>query len=169
VTNIAMMTSRQRLAGELRLAGAVFIGGGNTYFLLDALRRSGADRVLRQVVESGRPVYGGSAGAIVLGRDIDTARHADPNNTGTIDTTGLDLTLGYAIWCHYRNDDAALVRSYVSETGNEVIALSERSGLVRDGNTMRVVGREPAMLFGSGDERILGLDELVPESEDHRR
>jgi dipeptidase E len=109
-------------------------------------------------------VYGGSAGAILLGRDIDTARHVDPNTPALTDTSGLDLALGYAIWCHYREDDAPRVRDHVRETGNEVIALSERSGLIRDGNTMRVAGYEPATLFGPSGDLILDVGESIPAS-----
>lgn len=94
------------------------------------------------MAKSGRPIYGGSAGAILLGRDIDTARHADPDDAGLVDTSGLDLAMGYAIWCHYAHADAAHVRAYVRETGNGVIALPERSGLVRRGDSIRVAGRE---------------------------
>jgi dipeptidase E len=164
VATIEMVTSVENLAGELRRAEAVFIGGGNIYTLLDTLRVTGADTVLRRAAQAGRPVYGGSAGAILLGRDVDTARHADPNTPGVTDTTGLDLALGYAIWCHFSEADASRVRDYVSATGNEVIALSERSGLVRDGNTMRVAGYQPATVFRPRGDLILGIGELVPAS-----
>lgn len=86
--------------------------------------------------------YGGSAGAIVLGRDIETARHMDANHVGLEDTTGLDLACGYAVWCHYRSDQVPMVREWSRETGRRVLCLSERTGLVREAGDLRVVGHE---------------------------
>ena len=48
-------------------AGGLHIGGGNTFRLLDELRRAGAGAALTALA-SGMPIYGGGAGAAVLGR-----------------------------------------------------------------------------------------------------
>jgi hypothetical protein len=48
-----------------------------------------------------------------------------------IDTTGLDLGLGYAVWCHYDPDDDRLIDDYVHETGIAVLAIPEQGGLAR--------------------------------------
>jgi dipeptidase E len=155
ISNIAMATSPQQVVRELERSDAIFIGGGNTYSLLHAFRTSGADRMLRRSAEGGLLVYGGSAGAILLGRDITTARHADPNEVGVTDTRGLDLALGYSIWCHYVPGDDTRIREYVREAGHGVIAISERSGLARMGERIDVVGTEPATLFGLDGSRMV--------------
>jgi dipeptidase E len=86
ITNVVMETAAEALVDGLSRCDAVFIGGGNVYSLLHALRTSGADRSLVRFAEGGRPVYGGSAGALILGRNIDTARHIDANDVQLIDT-----------------------------------------------------------------------------------
>jgi dipeptidase E len=139
-----------------------FIGGGNVYSLLHRLRSSQADRRLRLFVEDGHPVYGGSAGALILGWDIGTARHADPNDVALVDTSGLDLALGCAVWCHYVGSDDSLIHTYVEETGNVVLALPERGGAARTAQVIRVLGPEPSRLFGIGRSEWLEPGDAVP-------
>jgi dipeptidase E len=162
IDDIATASSPDELVEELASCNGVFIGGGNVYSLLHRLRANGADGRLRAFVETGHPVYGGSAGAIILGRDIDTARYADRNDVALVDTTGLDLALGYALWCHYVTRNDALIHDYVSKTGNAVLAIPERGGLARTAQTIRVLGPEPSRLFDSSRSQWIQPDDAVP-------
>ena len=114
---------------ELARYDGIFIGGGNTYHLLNELRTAGFIQALVDFANSGRALYGGSAGAILIGRDIATCAHMDENIVGISDTRGLDLVHGRAIWCHYTPADAPLIRAYTARAQISVIALSETSGL----------------------------------------
>ena len=134
-------------ARELDLFDGVYIGGGNTYSLLAELRESGFDRHLKSFAERGKPVYGGSAGAAVLGRDIRSVEHIDHNRAGITDMGGLDLANGHAIWVHYTPTDDDLIRSFTERYKLPVVALSERSGLVIENAEMRSGGFEPALRF----------------------
>jgi dipeptidase E len=148
ITNISMWTE---LSGhqekELDDFDGVYIGGGNTFSLLHELRESGFDSCLKTYARRGRPVYGGSAGAAVLGRDIQTVKHMDSNHVGITDTTGLDLAKGYAAWVHYEPQNDELIRSYVEKHNIPVLAISERSGIVIEDSELRTVGYEPAFRF----------------------
>ena len=88
-----------RTAEELRAFDSVYIGGGNTFRLLSLMRESGFDVHLQDYFAGGGAIYGGSAGAIVMGRNILTA-HGDPNDVALVDTRGLDLARGHSVWCH---------------------------------------------------------------------
>ena len=48
-----------------------WVGGGNTLYLLQEVRRSGFDRFLTRKISEGVPYVGVSAGAIILGPDIE--------------------------------------------------------------------------------------------------
>ena len=52
----------------------VFIVGGNTFYLLQELRKSGADKLLCEAVRAGKLCIGESAGAIVAARHRVLAR-----------------------------------------------------------------------------------------------
>jgi dipeptidase E len=148
ITDITLWTDlSEHQAGELDQFEAVYIGGGNTFSLLAELRKSGFDKHLSEYIHCGKAVYGGSAGAAVLGRDIRTVNYLDRNDVGLVETKGLDVAKGHAIWVHYQPQDDTLIDSYVHQYQQPVLALSERSGIVIEEESMRAVGFEPAYRF----------------------
>jgi dipeptidase E len=148
VTDFSMWTDlAEHSESELDAFDAVCIGGGNTFSLLNEVRESGFDRYLKSYAMRGKSVYGGSAGAIILGRDIQTARHSDSNHIDITNTAGLDFAQGNAIWPHYEPENDELIFSYVREYGHPVIALSERSGVIVDGDRLYSAGFERALRF----------------------
>jgi dipeptidase E len=148
VNQITMWTDlSEHQASELGEFDAVYIGGGNTFALLAELQKSEFERYLREYVRRGKAIYGGSAGAAVLGRDIRTVNYLDRNEVGVVETKGLDLAKGHAIWVHYQPQDDSLIETYVHQYQQPVIALSERSGIVIEQDNLRTVGFEPAYRF----------------------
>jgi dipeptidase E len=156
VTNITMWTDLSEHRGsELDEFDAVYIGGGNTFALLAELRKSGFEHEITEYVHRGKAIYGGSAGAAVLGRDIRTVTYLDRNEVGLVETKGLDLAKGHAIWVHYQPQDDKLIEAYVHQYHQPVIALSERSGIVIEQDSLRRVGFEPAFRFdGQGKSEL---------------
>jgi len=154
ITDITMWTSlTEHQASELNQFSGVYIGGGNTFALLAELQESGFDKYLKAHAKRGGPIYGGSAGAVILGRDIQIVAHVDSNNVGLKRTTGLDLAHGHAIWPHYTPADDNSIRSYIEEHNFPVLALSERAGIIVENDQLYGVGFEAAFRF-DGDEKI---------------
>ncbi len=137
---------------------SVYIGGGNTYELLHAMRSSGFAEAVARFADRGGAVYGGSAGAAVLGRDISTVASMDTNGVGLIDTRGLDLVGGYSAWCHYEPGHDPQIMRYVAGRGEPVLALPERAGVCVSGEEIRAIGYEPVAVFRPGEDRV----EIVP-------
>ena len=80
ITSIQMVRSGAELAAcDLLKYSAVFFGGGNTYRLLKVLKASGAFERIKQFVRKNGIVVGGSAGAIIFGKDIRCTDYADDN------------------------------------------------------------------------------------------
>ena len=149
VRQIEMWTT---LAGhqpaELGSYTGIFMGGGNTYWLLHQLRAGGFGDPIRQYALQGGVVYGGSAGAIVLGANISTCAHMDHNDVGMTDMHGLDLLDGHAVWCHYRASDYPLCQAFIMRTRNSTFLLAETSGVWRRGpDDYVVLGAPPARLI----------------------
>lgn len=148
IRDITMWTGLfEHQTDELDPFEAVYIGGGNTFALLAELRESGFEQALREYAERGHPVYGGSAGAAILGRDIRTVNHIDHNQIGLEDLRGLDLAEGHAVWVHYQPQDDPLIEAYVRQYRQPVLAISERSGIVIEKGRRRSIGFEPAYRF----------------------
>ena len=55
----------------------IYITGGNTFFLLQELRKSGADKIIAEQIDSGKIYIGESAGSIVVAPDIEFAKAMD--------------------------------------------------------------------------------------------
>lgn len=134
---------------ELEGFSAVYIGGGNTFGLLHELRKTGFAAALRTFALEGHPLYGGSAGAIVLGKSVDAARHLDPDEVGTSDDRGLDLLSGLSVWVHYRPEEREVVERFRSQHGGRMVALTERAAIVVEGEDLKSVGFDPARLVDS--------------------
>ncbi len=148
VRSISMWnTLTRKTLVDLMHFGGVYIGGGNTYKLLHDIQQIGFDDVILQYLDQNGIVYGASAGAIILGRSIDTAAHLDKNLIGPMDTDGLDVLYGYSVWPHYVHTDDPQIYTYCQQTGEPVIAISERTGLFVDNNMAIVIGHEPIFLF----------------------
>lgn len=148
VADIQMWTELESHAPqELQAFGGVYIGGGNTFTLLHLLRASGFDSALRRFALEGGAIYGGSAGAILLGADIASCERDDPNTVGLRDTTALNLTGGYDVWCHYRPEQREQVQAHSNANGRPVYALPERGGLCTEGGVVRSAGFESCPMF----------------------
>ncbi|HXK52840.1 Type 1 glutamine amidotransferase-like domain-containing protein [Candidatus Nomurabacteria bacterium] len=123
--DIEMVTRFEDIDSDLGKYAGIYIGGGNTYKLLHEMKKSGIDERLDTYKGV---VYGGSAGAIIFGKDISTAEHADINNVGLKDISGLNYLKGYNLWCHYKEEDIPLIDRLV-EKGQKIISIEEDSAI----------------------------------------
>lgn len=55
----------------------IYIAGGNTFYLLQELKRTGADKIIIDEVNSGKLYIGESAGAIVASANIEYSKEMD--------------------------------------------------------------------------------------------
>lgn len=134
-------------ASELDEFDAVYIGGGNTYSLLGELIASGFDRHLRVYANRGGIVYGGSAGAVVLGKDIRTISGMDRNEIALTEVNCLNLAEDHSVYPHYAPRDDRFIEAFVQTYQQPVLAIPERSGVVIESGRMRSVGFEPSYRF----------------------
>jgi dipeptidase E len=149
ITQIEMWTDlSEHQDDELSEFASVYIGGGNTYLLLAEFLECGFDQHLIEYVSQGGIIYGGSAGAAILGKDIRTISHIDRNEIGLTETKGLDLVKGYSVWVHYQNpSDDGLIYEFQDKYNQPVLAISERAGIALESSEVKSVGFDSAFLF----------------------
>jgi dipeptidase E len=148
----------ERDESDLEGVDLVWVGGGNTYALLDHVRRTDWVERIRAHVLAGGPYYGGSAGAVLAGADIDIARFADPNDVGLADTTGLGLLGRALVRPHWTDSDAtrAGARLWTWRSGAPVLGIPDDGGLVvRDGVA---TSTGPGTVYVSTPENFLRLE-----------
>ena len=119
--------SYESIVSTLTKNDIIFVGGGNTFYLLQELRRSGADKILIQEVNKGKLYIGESAGAIIACPDIGYCVGMDSLEKAPelTDYTGLGLVDFYIV-PHIGNEEMGeaaekAVEEYNSRLDLEVI------------------------------------------------
>ena len=80
----------------------IFVSGGNTFYLLQELRRKGADALITEQIRAGKLYIGTSAGSVILCPDIEFVKEMDYNHTAPElqSFTGLNI-VDFYILPHY--------------------------------------------------------------------
>lgn len=122
----------------------IYVSGGNTFYLLQELRSTGADQALVREVESGTPYLGESAGAMVVAPHIEYARFMDdPTAAPDLESfTGLGLIDFFPV-PHYGNIPFAEAAEQVMATYDATLALrplSNTQAMIVDEERVLVVG-----------------------------
>ena len=160
VTNIedvldAKLITKERLAQ----CSGVFIGGGNTFKLLKILKETQAFNNLKEFIDNNGLIMGGSAGALLFGKSIDTClktdlniAYTDENYVGLKDTVGFDKLDGYSLFVHYEKKEeqkeiTAKNIQMLLKSGHKLICLPEETSLWVTDDKIDVIGQKPATIF----------------------
>ena len=83
-------------------ADIIYFTGGNSFFLIDQLRKTGTDTLLKQQLEKGKLFIGESAGAIVCAPELSYIEKMDPipEDYSQSDYAGLGL-INFYVLPHY--------------------------------------------------------------------
>jgi len=69
--------SKEKIEESISAADYIFMAGGNTFFLLQELRRTGAGKLIVEEINKGKPYIGSSAGSAIVSKDIGYVRFMD--------------------------------------------------------------------------------------------
>jgi len=69
--------SNEEIEKSIAYADYVFVSGGNTFFLLQELRRKGVDNMIIEHINNGKLYIGSSAGSAILAKDIGYIKYMD--------------------------------------------------------------------------------------------
>lgn len=162
INDIVMWTDLNgRTLSDLDTFSGIYIGGGNTFKLVKLMRESGFWELLKEAAERGIPIYGGSAGAVILAQTVIPALSADPNDVEIKDFTALNLVNNNEVWCHYTEAINDLIRDYIKKYNlHDVIAISEGAGIIVNGSKIRAVGPEKVYIFTPSNKHELPSEGL---------
>lgn len=157
IPSIKMIRSVYEITKEnLFNYSSIFIGGGNTYKLLKELKSCEAFFKIKEYLDNDGIVFGGSAGAIILGECIDTCKYADNNEVNLEDLMGFNTFNSFSFLCHFTNetlDKTELNRKYLLELSKEekIIALPEEITLYYEDGYFEVLGSGSYYIFEEGN------------------
>lgn len=141
--DLAVLT-KDKLAAAFAGCAVIWVGGGNTFYLLQEVRRSGFDEFVTMKIMSGTTYVGTSAGSIILAPNIESVRFADdlaqaPDLT-SFDGLGLFPLIAFP---HFDNPDFKdvyrQILAYALEHGVSFVTLKEKQFIVVDGNSWKIV------------------------------
>jgi dipeptidase E len=152
--NAELMTQKD-IEDILREAALVYITGGNTFLLNHRLHASGVMPYLKKKIQNGLPLVGVSAGMVVCGPNILTAK--DMNTLGTTHFDGLNL-VPFNFFPHYAEDGYGKsvhddwLADYHFFHDNPVVMLSDDAYVKVDGKKTTLV-RGEAWILRKGAEK----------------
>lgn len=125
----------------------LFLSGGNTFHLLDQMRKTGFDQWLSENIDT-KVYVGVSAGTIVATPTIDVAAMppGDPNLPGITDFTALGL-VDFEVEPHCDKDRFAAVEEYAKGRDNHVYAIDDQTAIVVNDSTITVASEGSWQLF----------------------
>ena len=148
---------KERPVDAILGAEAVFVGGGNTFRLLDCLHKLALLDAIRSRVRAGMPYMGASAGTNVACANIKTTNDMPIIGPPSLDALGLvqfninphylDPEPNPALMSETRDDR---IREFHELNPEPVIALREGGMLRVDGDEITLVGEPGGKLFRRG-------------------
>ena len=142
-------------------ADAIFVGGGNTFRLLNALYDHEIFSLIRRRVTTGMPYIGSSAGSNVAGPTIKTTKDMPIVEPPSFAALGL---VPFQISPHYLDPDPRSthmgetqeerIRQFHEENATPVAGLREGAMLVCEGGRYSLRGVAGARLFRQGREPV---------------
>lgn len=112
---------------------AIYIGGGNTFSILNILKETHFDKEIINYVNNGVIYIGGSAGAHIATQTIEHVKDFDDNLVKLKDFDGLKLFDGILI-CHYDENREYIFDKYGSRYKNIVRLKDDEFLIINDDN-----------------------------------
>lgn len=135
-------TTKNEMEKKIYNADIVYIGGGNTFWMLKIWRKLGVDTILKKAAKKGIVLSGVSAGAIcwfTYGLS-DSLRLSNPKNKRFIRIRGLGL-INMLACPHYNfeKDRKPSLINLIKERGGTALALENCSALEVDSNDFKII------------------------------
>lgn len=119
----------------------VFVNGGNTFYLLDGVRKSGFDKVLNGFLKRGGLYVGVSAGSYLACPTIEQAawKRADRNRWGVTDFKALNL-VPFLMVAHFEEKWRKIIDEAAKKIKYPIVAITDKQAILVDGKKIKIVG-----------------------------
>mgnify|MGYP000946009741 FL=1 len=123
-------------------ADIIYFTGGNSFFLLEQLRKKGVDKLLKEELNKGKLFIGESAGAIVCAPDIKYIEMMDekPGDYSLTDDGGLSL-INFYVLPHYLTAPFKKITEKILEQFNnlDICPINNSQAVIIEDSSKRIV------------------------------
>ncbi len=132
----------------------IYVNGGNTFYLLYWVRKSGFDSVVSKYVKRGGLYVGVSAGSYVVCPTIEAAtwKHSDRNKVGLEDLTALSL-VPFLITAHFEEKYRKIVEAEAKKIKYPIVALADGQAVLVEGKEVKLIGKGERNFYNRFRER----------------
>lgn len=130
------------LVDKLSQVDIIYVNGGNTFYLMDWVFKSGFDHTLRNPILQDKIYIGGSAGSIIAGPDIEISGWDpswDTNSVGLTNFSGMNL-VSFAISPHFTQTQKPILESKSKEVTYPIVAITDHQAVLVKGDTVKILG-----------------------------
>ncbi|MFH0873951.1 MAG: Type 1 glutamine amidotransferase-like domain-containing protein [Candidatus Komeilibacteria bacterium] len=134
--------NESELRDLLKNKDLVFVEGGNSFYLLKAIRQSHFDIVIRDLIDHGVVYIGSSAGAYVACPTIEMSawRHDRYSHYDLKDLTGMGL-VPFIVTVHYDPKSKEILREKIRESKYPVKVLTDDQAMLVQDEAIRLIGK----------------------------
>ena len=137
--------TKEEISNKLQSNDAIYISGGNTFFLLQELKRTGADKIIIKQVKAGKLYVGESAGSIILSPNVEYVRGMDDVQAAPYLETfsGLELVDYYPLPHHSNSPFKKVVEKIILNYGEKIdlCPISNAQAIAVNGSKYEILGK----------------------------
>ncbi|MEK9153629.1 MAG: Type 1 glutamine amidotransferase-like domain-containing protein [Patescibacteria group bacterium] len=138
------------LRKEFKGVDIIFVAGGNTFYLLNEARKSGFDKIVKELVEQGVVYAGSSAGSYLVCPTIEASnwKPADKPRFGVTDLTAINLA-PFIMTAHFTPEYADIIKQAASSCQYPVKILTDQQAMVVVDDKITLVGQDEEVILGT--------------------
>ncbi|GGE92193.1 dipeptidase E [Chishuiella changwenlii] len=136
--------NEKEIAQTLSKNDFIYVSGGNTFYLLQELRKSKADKLISEQIKNGKIYIGTSAGSVILSKNIEYLEKVDDKNKAQNlkDYSGLGCVDFYPL-PHYKSEPFTEIIEEVFNTYKDqinLIPISNEQVIEVNGSEIKIIG-----------------------------
>jgi len=135
--------TKKEIAKKLETNDYIFVSGGNTFFLLQELKKKGVDEIIIEQIKAGKIYIGASAGSMILSPNIEYVKDYDDFTKAPDlkdDFTALSVIDFYPCPHHTNAPFKKAVEKVISKYGTQlkILPISNSQTITVNGNKINV-------------------------------
>ena len=120
----------------------IYFTGGNSFFLIDQLRKTGVDKLLKKELKKGKLMIGESAGSVICAPSISYIEIMDekPEDYSQIDDNGLNL-IDFYVLPHYLTSSFKKITATILKKFSDlkICAINNHQAIMVNGKESKII------------------------------